>query len=146
MTQLPNRKRRKDAGIPRVPKDYPDETIAAKLNRGNPDERKVLEWWDYWQTLVGDDGKPLNKRRILVWVTSKAAGEELPTSTGGGGIADMIQRFQQQLDQLALTVERLQEMGVAPETAKKKKAGPKSKVDAGYLQNLMKAIHGEDEE
>lgn len=140
------RKRRKDAGIPRKHKEFADETIAAKLNRGNEEERRALEWWDYWLSQVDEVGQPLSKRRLLTWVTLRAAGEEAPTAASGAGISDVIQQFQRQLDQLADTVAQLQEMGVAPSSVKKKGGNRKpSKVDTNYLTNLMKAFQGDEE-
>jgi hypothetical protein len=140
------RRRRRDAGIPRKHKEFEDEIIAAKLNRGNEEERRALEWWDYWLSQVDEAGQPLSKRRLLTWITLRAAGEEAPTAASGVSISDVIQQFQRQLDQLADTVAQLQEMGVAPSSVKKKSGSRKpSKVDTSYLANLMKAFQGDEE-
>lgn len=126
------RKRRSDAGVKRVDSEY--RTFSFRLNLER--DADVIAKIDDFISQRDDDGKYLPLHLLII--DALRGGQTMPRMN-----SNVLEFFNEQLQRLDETIERLNEMGVTPK--QKSKATKSGGISASYLSNLKKALHGEDE-
>lgn len=125
------RKQRSDAGTKRVDANYRTFTFRLNVKR----DADVIAKIDAFTSQRDDDGKPIPLHHLII----EALRGEPSTPRHS---ANIIEFFNDQLQRLEETIERLNEMGISPRT---KKQGKPQGIDKGYLSKLSQALRGENE-
>lgn len=136
------RKERSDKGQRRVTEERPDDiTFSFKMNPGDDDERRVIE------ILVSGRGRTGGIRALIRNAILFYVDEQMPVSSDlqALGLDELADTFQDRLAQMEEIIQRLSELGIQAAPGKKSGKTPKSDISLSYLDNLKRALRGEEE-